>query len=233
MAGSSTNSLADVLYRSLEKHLEATTAAVNGDDAKAAVPTNIDGLRGVGEKAETIANHLDSKPVEGRSSESAAKRDVDPISEKTATAPPVETASGRKPKVTTDPVLSRYGEVIEKAADRYGVDGRLIYSVIMTESSGRADAVSPKGAKGLMQLLDGTAADMGVTDSLDVHQNIMGGTKYLRHLLDKFDGNTRLALAAYNAGPGTVSKYNGVPPYPETRKYITEVLARLHSAKKP
>lgn len=84
-----------------------------------------------------------------------------------------------------------------------------------------------------MQLVDSTAADMGVTDSLDPHQNIMGGTRYLRQLLDRYDGSVKLALAAYNAGPATVSKYNGVPPYRETRQYIENILAQLHSAKKP
>jgi soluble lytic murein transglycosylase-like protein len=127
--------------------------------------------------------------------------------------------------------LRDYGKTIEEAADRYDVNPQLIYSVILAESAGRPDAVSHKGAKGLMQLMDETAAELGVVDSLDPQQNIMGGTKYLRQMLDTFDGNVKLAVAAYNAGPGTVSKYNGVPPYRETRQYVDKVLGRLQQAK--
>jgi len=232
MSGSSTNSLADVLYRSLEKHLEATAVAESGALTDYETPTGIDGLRGIGQKTEPIAAPR-HEPAVMPVSEPAVKTSEEKKTEKPVSVRPIGNASGTKPKVSTDPVLSKYGTSINKAAKAYRVDPRLIYSVIMTESSGRADAVSPKGAKGLMQLLDGTAADLGVVDSLNAHQNIMGGTRYLRQLLDKFEGNTRLALAAYNAGPSTVSKYNGVPPYPETRRYISEVLDRLHSARKP
>jgi soluble lytic murein transglycosylase-like protein len=83
-----------------------------------------------------------------------------------------------------------------------------------------------------MQLAEGTAEEMGVDDSFDPHDNIIGGAKYLRRLLDRFDGDLTLALAAYNAGPGSVSKYNGVPPFPETQRYVKKVLGQLHSLKK-
>jgi soluble lytic murein transglycosylase-like protein len=82
-----------------------------------------------------------------------------------------------------------------------------------------------------MQLADSTAADLGVSDSMDPHENIMAGTRYLKQLLDRYDGNIRLALAAYNAGPGAVSKYDGIPPFRETRQYVEKVLARLHNIK--
>ena len=106
------------------------------------------------------------------------------------------------------------------------LDQELVKSLIAAESSFDADALSEKGAIGLMQLMPGTAADMGVRDPWDPESNIRGGTRYLRHLLDRFDQNLELALAAYNAGPGAVEANGGVPPYRETRNYVRKVLSR-------
>lgn len=99
--------------------------------------------------------------------------------------------------------------------------------VLGAESSGDPHAVSKTGAQGLMQLEPGTAKEMGVTDPFDPTQNINGGIKYLGQLLKRYSGNVTLALAAFNAGPGAVDKYHGVPPYPETQAYIATVLAGL------
>lgn len=118
---------------------------------------------------------------------------------------------------------------IREASQRSGVDANLIRAVILAESSGRPEAVSEAGARGLMQLMDGTARQMGVTDPLDPRQNIMGGTAYLAQLLKRFDGDPELALAAYNAGPSAVERYGGVPPFPETRAYIQKVLGLYHT----
>ena len=116
---------------------------------------------------------------------------------------------------------------IEAAARKYNLPSKLIRSVIRAESNFRADAVSPAGAQGLMQLMPATARELGVTDPFDADQNIDGGAKYLRQMLDRFDGDLRRALAAYNAGPGTVQKYNGDVPYRETRNYVRRVLAGM------
>jgi soluble lytic murein transglycosylase-like protein len=118
----------------------------------------------------------------------------------------------------------RIEESIQKAAAKYNLPPGLIRAVIRAESNFQADAVSRAGARGLMQLMPATARELGVTDSFDINQNIDGGAKYLRRMLDQFSGNVRKALAAYNAGPGTVIKYNGRVPYPETQQYVKRVL---------
>lgn len=121
-----------------------------------------------------------------------------------------------------------FDSIIEEAAKRYGVDSALIRSVIQVESAFRVDAVSPKGAMGLMQLMPETARELGVHDPYDPVENIMAGACYLRKLIDRYSGNLIKALAAYNWGPGNVEKYPHRIPE-ETRDYVTRVL-RLYSS---
>ena len=120
--------------------------------------------------------------------------------------------------------LANFQDSISNASATHQIPKELIQAVITAESAGRPDAVSKAGAKGLMQLMDGTARALNVNNSYDPEQNIHGGTKYLRQMLDKFGNNLQLALAAYNAGPGNVEKYNGVPPFEETQNYVKRVM---------
>jgi hypothetical protein len=120
--------------------------------------------------------------------------------------------------------MADYSSLFDAAGKQYNVDPRLLAAVMTPESSGDPTAVSPKGAVGLMQLEPGTAKDMGVTDSTDPKQNIFGGAKYLSQQLDKYQ-SVPLALAAYNAGPATVDKYGGIPPFPETQAYVPRVMS--------
>ena len=115
-------------------------------------------------------------------------------------------------------------DIINWAAHKVGVSPALLRAVAQAESNGNQNAVSPVGAIGVMQLMPETAKSLGV-NPYNVEQNILGGAKYLRYQLDRFDGNVPKALAAYNAGPGAVEKYGGVPPYKETRNYVAKVMA--------
>jgi Transglycosylase SLT domain len=123
-----------------------------------------------------------------------------------------------------------YDDIVDDAARTYKLDPRMIKAVMETESAFNAMAVSPVGALGLMQLMPDVAKELGVTDPLDPRQNIMAGSKYLKQLLDAHDGNVRLALASYNAGPGNVAKYRAIPPFKETRNYVKKVTALLADA---
>ena len=115
-------------------------------------------------------------------------------------------------------------DLIQKSAAKYGIDARLLSAVAEAESNYHPDAVSSAGAVGVMQLMPDTAAALGVADPYDARQNIDGGAKYLKELLNDFGGNVRDAVAAYNAGPQAVKEYNGVPPYGETQNYVDHVL---------
>ncbi len=121
-------------------------------------------------------------------------------------------------------LLPQWEPVIRPAAEKYGLDPNLVAAVIWAESSGDPDAVSKKGARGLMQLLPSTARELGVDNIFDPRDNVDGGTHYLRKMLDSHDGDLELALAAYNAGPDAVRRHGGVPPYKETSAYVARVM---------
>lgn len=130
----------------------------------------------------------------------------------------------RKPSVLTATRRDAYDDLISSAARRWDVDFALVKAVVHAESAFDKDAVSRVGARGLMQLMPQTAAMLSVHDIHDPQQNINAGARYLRMMLDKFRGDTRNALAAYNAGPANVQKYGGIPPFTETKNYVSKVM---------
>jgi soluble lytic murein transglycosylase-like protein len=166
-----------------------------------------------------------------------------------AAAPPEPSAPGVKTVVRVDPRTGKLvrvvvaprtesstapaalGTIVERVAAEQSLPPELIHSVIQVESNYNASAVSPKGAQGLMQLMPDTARRFGVPDSFDPAQNIQGGAKYLKYLLDIYKGDYPRALAAYNAGEKAVAKYDGVPPYAETQSYVARVQKKLQAAK--
>lgn len=121
-----------------------------------------------------------------------------------------------------------YKTHIRNASEKYMVDPALIEAIIMVESSFRSDAVSSSGATGLMQLMPGTARDLEVTDRFSPRQNIHGGVRYISELMDRFNNNLTLVIAAYNAGPGAVERARGIPPKPETQRYVKKVMKAYH-----
>jgi hypothetical protein len=143
-------------------------------------------------------------------------------------------------KITFDPIVlpdryrkpparytdSQIHELVRTYCEKYGLDESLIHAMIRVESAANPNAVSSKGASGLMQLMPGTAKDMGVRNIFDPAENIAGGTQFFAKLLDLFEGNVALALAGYNAGPENVKKYGGIPPFKETQNYVREVVRR-------
>ncbi len=136
-----------------------------------------------------------------------------------SSATTADSSTGSGAAVTGD-----FSALINQAAQKYNVSPGLVQAIVKSESNFNPAAVSSVGALGLMQLMPATAAGLGVTNALDPAQNIEGGVKFLSQLLTHYNGNVRLAVAAYNAGPGAVDKYNGVPPYQETQTYVDRVL---------
>lgn len=170
-------------------------------------------------KSETVFRYKDDNGIVAYSETRPSVTDFDVISFHCYACDPGSTVNWR-----TTPLFSgRYETEIKTAAREHDVDPALVRAVIHAESAYIEKALSPAGAQGLMQLMPETAQEVGVQNAMVAADNIRGGVTYLARMLERFEGDTRLATAAYNAGPGTVSRYKGVPPYAETRAYVERV----------
>lgn len=138
-----------------------------------------------------------------------------------------KTGDVKTPGVSTK--AADYAEQIKKACKKYGVDEKFVKAIIQQESGFNPNATSWCGAMGMMQLMPETARSLGVKNAYDPQDNIMGGVKYIKQQLDRFGGDKRKALAAYNAGPGAVQKYGGIPPYRETQNYVKNIMSMYRS----
>jgi soluble lytic murein transglycosylase-like protein len=192
----------------------AAAASTTSDSPTAADAYAPSGLYGAG------AASTASYPALGEGTTQSAVAYQTPSLESAATS--VATPVGATAPSTA---ASAYVPLIEQAAARNGVDPAVLYGLIQQESGFDPSATSSAGALGLTQLMPGTASSLGVSEPLNPAQSIEGGARYLGQLLRQFAGNTTDALAAYNAGPGAVQQYGGVPPYPETQQYVSKVLA--------
>lgn len=137
----------------------------------------------------------------------------------------------QNPALSKTECFQQFQPLIVKLSEQYSLDKNLVNSVIQQESGFNPEAVSSAGATGLMQLMPSTAKHLGVSNPKDPSQNLEGGVRYLKGLMEQFNGNIPLALAAYNAGPGAVNRYKGIPPYPETQHYVRNILSTYLKAK--
>jgi hypothetical protein len=205
MASGGKGSISEMLYRSLEKYIDARYSNKDLDQT-------------VSHRNSSHAPPINLKDSEGTRPLRIEQPEPRPLENKAGDLP---VPQSRRPEVR-DRIMRDFGDIIEAAAAENRLDSALISSVIRAESNGNPSAVSTAGAKGLMQLMDSTAREMGVTNSFDPAENIRAGSRYLAQMLDRF-GDLPTALAAYNAGPGTVEKHGGIPPYRETQQYVDRV----------
>ncbi|GEM_PF-251535 len=250
ISGNGDRSLAAILYRNLEKTLERSHASPETAKppteappfpVKQSIPVppfvKLEPISLTAEPPLTNLSESATSPLPAKTTDTAAPALFINSSRPIQASSPSNGIKSLRPKeaaisAADDEIMGRFGELITRTSAKYQLDPQLLSAVIEAESGGDPQAVSPAGAKGLMQLIDSTAAEMGVKDSLNPEENVEGGARYLRILLDTF-GDLKKALAAYNAGPATVKKYGGIPPYRETKNYVDKIMKSLRSIQEP
>lgn len=211
----------DAIQASLDASFAAVLAGMQPVEPAQAAPTAQPGAAAHGTPYSATMYGVASMPLL-----SYAPGTTPPTGVPNAVVPGVAAVGGAGPagSAPAGAVGPHLEPIIGEMASKYDVPAWLVRNVIRQESGGNPNARSPVGAMGLMQLMPGTAAELGVADAYDPRQNVEGGTKYLRRMLDMFGGDYEKAVAAYNAGPGAVQRFGGVPPYDETRHYVRRIL---------
>lgn len=177
----------------------------------------------------TILNYHDQAFVDQINAEAVARAEAERAAAEAAKAQAAGSDFSSVLTNATDAYSEDLSAIFDEAANTYGVSSTLLKSIARAESNFNTSAVSSAGAVGIMQLMPATAASLGVTDSYDAYQNIMGGANLISQLLARYNGDTSLALAAYNAGSANVDKYGGIPPFSETQNYVQKVLSYMGS----
>lgn len=227
LSSSNTTLFSELLSDLLNGQALGTSSSLEGLGDVNSLQQVLHSLQGDSTTSASTTNYISSFLLNNRTDERSLQNLINQANEQTTGISLEQYVKDYTGKASYENLLAgaeKYSSEIAKAAETYNLPEKLIAAVMKQESNFNVSAVSSAGASGLMQLMPSTARYLGVTDRSDPAQNIMGGAKYLRQMLDQFDNNIETALAAYNAGPGNVKKYDGIPPFNETQSYVKKVL---------
>lgn len=221
------------MTQGISSSLNLTLARLNSIESNFTALQNIMGqVNGANNSISNIESEFKAI-LDNKIKESENKNPIETLVEEISKdiAPEKKEAIDLKSKIDLKAQSTNVEEIIDVFSEKYGVDGDFIKAIIKQESGFNPNATSKKGAMGLMQLMPATAKSLGVVDAYNPNENIECGIKYFKGLLDRFNGDEKLALAAYNAGPNAVKKYGGIPPYKETQNYVNSIMNTYNKVK--
>jgi len=222
------------MTQGISSSLNLTLARLNSIENNFYALENIMGQRNVVNEETSAENNDFQTILDEKINNFSKEKEINKILENNLSPEikPLEKESlNLKSKIDLKSQSTDIDELIETFSNKYGIDGDFIKAVIKQESGFNPNATSKKGAMGLMQLMPKTAESLGIIDAYNPSENIEGGVKHLKKLIDKYDNNLELALAAYNAGEGAVKKYGGIPPYKETKNYVENIMSSYNKVK--
>ena len=220
------------MSQGISSSLNLTLARLSSIESNFTALQSVMGRAGGVDSSSNIQNEFKTI-LDNKIKEAENKNPIEAIVEEIVNdvAPEKKEALELKSKIDLKAQSTNVEEIIDTFAQKYDIDADFIKAMIKQESGFNSKATSKKGAMGLMQLMPATAKELGVVDAYNPTQNIEGGVKYIKSLLDKFQGDEKLALDAYNAGPNAVKKYGGIPPYKETQNYVNSIMSTYNKVK--